>query len=158
MTVRSCARAVGLRAVVLGAAAALTWSASPRAADAPAAPAPILPEALRWASPPGLAAVHGAWVVGGERAPGPYLFRVRLERGARIPPHVHPDTRNTTVLSGTLWVGFGETVDDARLAAVPVGAVYVAPAGVPHWLAAKDEEVVYQESGVGPTATTPLAR
>ncbi|MCC6767342.1 MAG: cupin domain-containing protein [Deltaproteobacteria bacterium] len=133
----------------------LAACASAHAADTPSAPVPILPEALSWASPPGNPAVRGAWVVGSERAAGPYLFRVRLDSGARIPPHVHSDARNTTVLSGTLWVGFGETVDDARLVAVPAGAVYVAPAGVPHWIAAKEDPVVYQESGLGPTATTP---
>ena len=65
------------------------------------------------------------------------------------------DTRSTTVLSGTLTVGFGDAVDEAKAVTVPAGAVYVAPAGVPHWVAAKDGAVVYQESGVGPTATTP---
>lgn len=125
-------------------------------ADQPAAPVPILPDGLRWASPPGNPAVRGAWVVGGETAPGPYLFRVRIAGGGRIPPHVHPDTRNTTVLAGTLLVGFGTTVDEAKAVAVPAGAVYVAPANVPHWVLAKDGEAVYQESGVGPTATTPI--
>ena len=32
----------------------------------------------------------------------------------------------------------------------------VAPANVPHYLSAKEGEVVYQESGVGPTATVPF--
>ncbi|MCC6847223.1 MAG: cupin domain-containing protein [Deltaproteobacteria bacterium] len=133
----------------------LATATSGRAAEGPA---PILPDALRWESPPDNPAVRGAWVLGAERAAGPYLFRVRLDAGARLRPHVHPDVRHTTVLSGTLWVGFGEVVDDARLVAVPAGAVYVAPAGVPHWIAARDGAVVYQESGVGPTATTPLGR
>ena len=57
------------------------------------------------------------------------------------------------MLSGTLYVGFGETPDDARMTAVPTGAVYVAPANVPHHLWAKDGEVVYQEAGFGPTGT-----
>ena len=121
-------------------------------------PVPILPDDLRWASPPGNAAVRGAWVVGSETASGPYLFRVQLAAGARIAPHVHPDARSTTVLAGTLFVGFGREVDDTKLVAVPTGAVYVVPGDVPHWIVAKDGPVTYQESGGGPTATTPLAR
>lgn len=121
-------------------------------------PVPIQPGDLKWFSPPTNAAVQGAWVVGAEKESGPYLFRVKLGAGARIPPHVHPDTRSTTVLTGTLWVGFGAEVDDGKLVAVPAGAVYVAPANVPHWVVAKDGEVTYQESGAGPTATTPAAR
>lgn len=118
-----------------------------------AAPAPILPAALHWFSPPGNAAVRAAWVLGAEDRPGAYLLRVRLAADARLPPHAHPDARHTTVLSGTLYVGFGAAFDSARVVAVPVGAVYVAPAGVAHYLWARDGAVEYQEAGVGPTAT-----
>ena len=75
-----------------------------------------------------------------------------------MPPHTHPDARHTTVLAGTLYVGFGDVVDESAAVAVPTGAVYVAPAGVAHWVWAKDGEVQYQEAGVGPTATTPIKR
>jgi len=37
--------------------------------------------------------------------------------------------------------------------AVPTGAVYVAPANVSHYIWAKDGNVEYQETGVGPTGT-----
>jgi mannose-6-phosphate isomerase-like protein (cupin superfamily) len=123
-----------------------------------AAPAVIGAESVRWASPPNLAGVQGAWFVGSEDMPGPYLFRVRLAAGARIPPHTHPDERSTTVLSGTILVGFGKTFDAARMVAVPAGSVYVAPAGSPHYLWARDGEAVYQESGVGPSATNMIRK
>lgn len=116
---------------------------------------PRLPAALAWSSPPGNAAVRGAWLLGSESEAAPYVFRVELARGARLPVHTHNDTRVTTVLSGTLYVGFGERFDAASLVAVPSGAVYVAPAGVPHFLAAIDGEVAYQENGFGPTSTMP---
>jgi quercetin dioxygenase-like cupin family protein len=121
-------------------------------------PAPVLPESLGWASPPGIPAVAVAWLLGAERDAGPYVVRVRLAAGGRIPPHAHPDARHTTVLSGTLYVGFGREFDERELVAAPAGAVYVAPANVPHFLLAKDGEVVYQESGVGPTGTVLEAR
>jgi hypothetical protein len=60
------------------------------------------------------------------------------------------------VLSGTIYVGFGATFDEAKMVAVPAGGVYVAPAKVPHYVWAKDGEAVYQEAGVGPTATVPV--
>jgi quercetin dioxygenase-like cupin family protein len=123
-------------------------------AGEPPAPAPILPGSLQWAGPPGNPAVEAAWVIGAEDRPGLYALRVRMQAGGRIPPHVHPDTRYTTVLSGTLYVGFGWAEDDAGMVAVPAGAVYVAPANQPHYLSARDGEVVYQEGGVGPTGMT----
>ena len=118
-----------------------------------ATPESVRPESFEWFSPPGNPGLEAAWVVGAEREPGLYAQRVRLAAGARIAPHTHPDTRYSTVPSGTLYVGFGSTVDDAAMVAVPAGAVYVAPANQPHYLWARDGEVVYQESGMGPTGT-----
>lgn len=122
------------------------------------APSPILPARLSWVRPPALTGVEVAWVLGTERAPGPYLLRVKLAAQAKIPPHTHPDTRNSTVLSGTIYVGFGDSFDESKLVAVPAGAVYVAPANVPHYLWAKDGDAMYQESGFGPSATDLVGR
>jgi len=137
--------------VVLG-VALLTGSASGQ----PPAPEPILPDALNWFSPPGNPSLRGAWVIGSEQEAGAYLLRVMLGSGGRIPPHAHPDTRSSTVLSGTLYVGFGDAEEHGSMVAVPAGAVYVAPAHVAHYLWAKDGDVIYQESGFGPTGTTPV--
>lgn len=116
------------------------------------APQPILIESLHWTSPP-IPGLQVAWVLGSEQHTGLYVLRVRLDEGARIPPHTHPDERHTTVLAGTIFVGFGERFDKPKLVAIPTGAVYVAPAGIPHYLWAKKGHVVYQESGFGPTGT-----
>ena len=129
------------------------WACGGLAQDAQVKP--VLPQDIKWFTPPTNATIHGAWVIGSEQAPDPYLFRVRLEAGGRMAPHTHPDTRNTTVLSGTLYVGFGDTFDETKVVAIPTGGVYVASANVSHFAWAKDGEVVYQEAGVGPTATVP---
>ena len=81
------------------------------------------------------------------------MLRVKLAAGGRIPPHTHPDERNSTVLQGVLYVGFGRTFDESKLVAIPTGAVCVIPAEVPHYVWAKGGDVVYQEAGVGVTAT-----
>jgi quercetin dioxygenase-like cupin family protein len=118
---------------------------------------PILPEKQLWTTPPAIPALRGAWMIGSEREPGSYALRVILTKGGKIPPHTHPDTRYSTVMSGTLYVGFGTAEDPASMVAVPAGAMYVAPANTPHYLWAKDGEVVYQEAGMGPTGTAILA-
>lgn len=116
-------------------------------------PRPILPEQSLWQSPPRLPALTAAWLLGGEGVAGPYVVRVRLAADGRIPPHTHPDTRHVTVLAGTLYVGFGDTFALDGLVAVPAGALYVAPAGVRHYVWARDGAVEYQESGYGPSGT-----
>jgi len=116
-------------------------------------PVPILPDSIHWVNPPSVSGLQAAWVLGAEQQAGVYIIRVKLETGARIPPHTHPDERNTTVLTGTVYVGFGETFDEAKVVAIPAGAVYVTPANVPHYLWAKDGDTMYQEAGMGPTGT-----
>jgi len=136
-----------LAVVLLASGAAAGWAQSPL---------PLLPESFQWFSPPNMPGLRAAWIVGSEAGDGPYLLRVSLARGARIPPHTHPDERSSTVLSGTLYVGFGEVADESKVVAIPAGGVYVAPANVPHYLWARDGDVLYQESGIGPTATRPV--
>lgn len=121
-------------------------------------PKPVSPDTLQWVSPPGNPSLQSAWVVGTGRTPGPYLLRVKLAAGARIPPHRHPDERNSTVLAGTIHVGFGETFDESNVVAVPTGGVYVTPANVPHYVWAKDGDAMYQEAGAGTTGTTFVAQ
>jgi len=92
-------------------------------------------------------------LVGRGQPNGVYSARVRLAAGARILPHTHPDTGYSRVFSGTLYVGFGEGFDEAKLVAVPAGTLHVALAHQPHFPWARDGEVIYQESGTNPTAT-----
>lgn len=139
------------KAAVLAVLASCTLSVL--AAEQAAVPQVVLPTVLTWTSPPNNPALQAAWVLGAEQKPGPYILRVKLAAGGKIAPHTHPDERNSTVLSGTLYVGFGKTFDAAKLVAIPPGAVYAVPANVPHFVWAKDGEVVYQEAGVAPTAT-----
>ena len=40
-----------------------------------------------------------------------------------LPAHWHPWIEHATVLSGTLYVGFGAVQDEASMVAVPSGAV-----------------------------------
>ena len=134
-------------------ATALLFALLDSAAFAQTRPYPIDVSRLNWISPPPVPGLQFAWVLGSEKAVGLYALRVKLEKGATIPPHTHPDERHSVVLSGTLYVGFGETFDAGKLVAVPAGGVYVAPARIPHFLHAQSGDVEYQESGMGPTAT-----
>jgi quercetin dioxygenase-like cupin family protein len=112
-------------------------------------PEPILPASLQWAGAEG--GPQNVMVVGAADKAGLYQQRVRMPAGAKIQPHTHPDERISVVLEGTIYVGFGETFDESNVVAVPTGAVYVAPAGVPHYVWAKDGPALYQEGGMGPT-------
>ena len=116
-------------------------------------PEPVMPTAIKWASPAALPGVQTAWVQGAGDKPGPYLLRVKFAPGSRMPPHSHAEERSGTVLSGTLYLGFSPTFDESKVVAIPTGGVWVAPANVPHFLWAKDGEAMFQCGGIGPSAT-----
>jgi quercetin dioxygenase-like cupin family protein len=99
---------------------------------------------------------EAATLTGSSSAAGLYTIRVRIARGGSIPPHTHPDARILTVVSGEVYYGFGETVDMAQAKLYAEGAVFTVPANAPHWSAATTSDVVYQESGMGPSAFVPV--
>ncbi len=121
-------------------------------------PKVVQPEELHWVSPPWDARVQATWVLGSESGQGPYLLRVRIAPGGKIPAHTHPDARQTTVLSGSLRVSFGADADPAKALVLPAGSVYLAPAHQTHTVWADETEVTYQETGNGPTKTEFLNR
>ena len=117
------------------------------------APVALGPENFSWRSPSDNPALQSAWVLRNGEERGPYLLRVKLAAGGRIRPHTHPDERNSTVLQGIVYIGFGRTFDESKVVAIPTGAVCVIPANVPHYVWAKDGDAIYQEAGVGVTGT-----
>lgn len=114
----------------------------------------IRESSLTFVSPPNIPGLSAAWVVGSEKGGGPYALRVRLHDGGVLPPHTHPDARITTVLSGTLSVGFGEIIELGNMRAAEPGDTYLVPAGTPHFLLAMNGDVEYTECGDGVTGTT----
>ena len=89
-------------------------------------------------------------IYGAPNKPGPFIFRAKFPPGYKLPPHKHPDVRTVTVLKGTYYSAIGDTFDESKLQAFPVGTLYITPANTDHFSATKDEEVIIQESGEGP--------
>lgn len=90
-----------------------------------------------------------AQITGKEDSPGMYVYRVRFEKGHRNEPHYHTDERVITVLSGSVYVGFGESFKESDMKKISAGGVYTEPKKVPHYVWAKDESAVLQVVGSG---------
>jgi quercetin dioxygenase-like cupin family protein len=129
-----------------------------RADDALKAPIVVKPSDLTFAGPPSVPGLTAAWAIGSEKGQGLYLLRVKLKGGGKIPPHTHPDARVTTVLAGSLAVGFGDSVSERALVTVRAGESYLVPAGQPHFIVAQGGDAEYQEVGSGPTLTEIIGR
>src|SRR5580765_2976217 len=109
----------------------------------------VFPDQIKWnpGAPGPTQGAQSAVLSGPVDKANPYTQRVHLAAGGMIAPHTHPDARHTTILSGELYVGLGETVEPAKAVRYPAGSFIVMPAGQPHYSLARNGEVIYQESG-----------
>ncbi len=80
---------------------------------------------------------------------GPFVFRVKVPDGYRIPVHTHPKTERVTVIEGTFNIGMGDKFDESATHSMPVGTYGFWKAGMKHFVWAKGETVV-QFHGEGP--------
>lgn len=94
-----------------------------------------------------------AYVVGGAQQPGLYIITALYPAGVKSKPHVHPDQRVMTVISGTFYAGTGSQFDEKNVQALGPGSMLIIPPNTLHWGWAKDGDVVVEEVGIGPTGT-----
>lgn len=80
---------------------------------------------------------------------GPFVFRVKVPDGYRIPVHTHPKTERVTVISGTFNIGMGEKFDDKATKAMPAGTYGHWAKGMKHFVWIKGDTIV-QFHGMGP--------
>lgn len=94
-------------------------------------------------------------VMGDPNESGIYVIRINWPPNVMSLPHVHPEDRHVTVLSGTWWAGTGETFDPDNAVPMTAGDYMFHPAGGAHWDGAKSEGAVIEIVGYGPTGLTP---
>ncbi|MFV8343491.1 cupin domain-containing protein [Flavobacterium sp. XS2P39] len=91
-----------------------------------------------------------AILVGDPTKREPFIVRVKIPNGEKIMPHIHPEDRIYTVISGVFYIGIGNKFDEAKLQAYPPGAVVILPGNTPHFHLAKSGEYVTQVYAIGP--------
>ena len=109
------------------------------------------PQSIEWKEGPATLPKGAMMAVleGDPAKPGPFVFRVKVPDGYRVPPHTHPKTERITVISGTFNVGMGGVFDAEKTQAMPAGSYGYWPAGMKHFVWAKGETVL-QFHGDGP--------
>lgn len=128
-------------------------------AAAAVAPAPehqyFTPADVKWGeAPPALPkGAKFAVLEGDPTAPGPFTMRLWVPAGYRIQPHWHPAIEHVTVISGSFFMGMGDTWDESKGHEMPAGSFGYMAAGIKHFAWAKVETVV-QVHGIGPWGIT----
>lgn len=91
-----------------------------------------------------------AIIVGEPSKNEPFIVRVKVPAGEKIMPHIHPEDRIYTVISGVFYIGIGENYDETKLKAYAPGTVLTLPGGTPHFHYAKSGEYITQVYAIGP--------
>jgi quercetin dioxygenase-like cupin family protein len=116
----------------------------------------LTPEQADWKDVPNGHGVQTAVISGDPGQAGLYVVRVRFPPGVMSAPHFHPEDRHAVVLKGTWYTGTDDTWDPDRTVGLKPGSYMKHPAGAIHYDGAKDEEVIVQIAGYGPSGTTEL--
>jgi len=112
----------------------------------------LLPEDMQFPEAPA-GASRTITLFGDPRAEGLYVTRTLIPKGVKTIPHTHPDARTVTVMSGVCYYGRGEVFDAERTVALPPGSFFTEPAGTPHYIWAKEEDIIVQTTAIGPSGT-----
>ena len=80
---------------------------------------------------------------------GLFTMRLKFPPGYTVAPHHHPADELTTVLSGELSRGVGDTIDRAKAMHFKVGGYGVVKAGMNHYVFTRSG-VIEQVTGIGP--------
>jgi quercetin dioxygenase-like cupin family protein len=138
--------AVSLVALILAglAGSALAQGASERGAF-------INPSDIKWgAAPPSMPKGMKIAVLQGDPGkPGPFVIRLMVPPGGKIPPHWHSQDESLTVIAGTLYFGPGDKIEISKAHTVTAGAFHFLAGKDHHYLVAKSQAVV-QVNGNGP--------
>jgi hypothetical protein len=93
------------------------------AADAPADMTMVDPGKIKWGDPPPMLPKGSKLAVlrGDPGKAGPFVIRAKLPANYKVAPHTHTQAENITVLSGALYLGFGDKMDIAKAHALQAG-------------------------------------
>jgi quercetin dioxygenase-like cupin family protein len=112
-------------------------------------------DSIKWgpASPALPKGAEMAVLFGDPTKEGQFAYRIKFPAGYKVAAHMHPNDENVTVLSGTVYIGTGDKLDETKGEALKAGGFLHMPKGMPHY-AWFTEETIIQSNGVGKTGIT----
>jgi hypothetical protein len=111
------------------------------------------PEGAPGTGTSGVSGIRTVVLKGNPDHAGLYTIMLRIPAHTRIAAHVHQDDRVATVVRGTWYIGYGDSFNSAELKALPTGSFYTEPSNRSHFAETRDEDVIAQITGVGPSST-----
>jgi uncharacterized RmlC-like cupin family protein len=113
---------------------------------------PITAESLKWGpAPPVLPkGLQIAVLAGDPGKKGPFVVRLKIPAGSKIPAHQHPTAEGVTVISGDFRFGMGDKLDESKAEKLGPGGFVDLPADMNHYAFSGGGETIVQISAEGP--------
>lgn len=114
-----------------------------------------IPGSFEWHDgPPALPSGAEMAVLEGDPTKGGlFTMRLRFPNGYRVPPHHHGADEHVTVISGTLLLGFGDTLTESATTAIPAGGFAMMKRKTRHYAIARGVTTL-QVHAMGPWKVT----
>jgi hypothetical protein len=107
---------------------------------------------LKWSPLPSmLNGTQTTLLHGNPGKPGLYTVRLKIPANSKMPVHSHPDERVRVIISGTYYSALDDKVDASKLLSFPPGTFSHVPPKVWQFAETRDEEVIFEMTGIGPT-------
>ncbi len=122
------------------------------AQDLPKGAIQLRPDDIKWidAPPPLPPGSKLAILEGNPKQEGLFTIRAMFPPYFKIQAHNHPLDERVTVISGVVYVGFGEKLDTTNANKFTEGCYYLNPSGFFHYVFTGSEGCVIQITGMGP--------
>lgn len=120
-------------------------------------PKVVFPNEMKWieSSDPNYK-ISTSLLSGNPKLSGLYATQVKINKGTKLLPHTHPDSRMVVVISGKFLYSYGDEFDESKMKEMTPGTFFTEPANQPHFAWAKNSEVLLQVTGYGPSGTNYL--
>jgi anti-sigma factor ChrR (cupin superfamily) len=111
----------------------------------------VTPELLQWRARGD--GIEAAVLSGSPDVEGaPFVLRLKLADGIKVPPHWHPIDEHLTVITGMFYMGMGEKFNESQAKEMPAGSYALMPKEMRHFAWTKGQTIV-QIHGIGPFKT-----
>ena len=111
----------------------------------------VNPQDIKWGpAPPSVPqGIKIAVLHGDPSKSGPFVMRLNVPAGGKIPPHWHTQDESLTVISGSFYFGKGDKAETSKAPTITAGAFHFLSGKDHHYLVAKTPSVI-QINGNGP--------
>jgi len=116
----------------------------------------LSPDNVKWEKMPDGTGRETATLFGDRYKHDMFGLLVRWPPHTRAKAHSHPILRYVMVLSGTLYMGYGDRFDAARLEKRSPNTLVTEPSGVAHFAETREEGATLYFVGIGPDRTDPV--